>query len=237
MHSSMEFRDTPAQKTQDVRDLFKRADARHVSWITGTEAGEEPLRSIIADTGKAHGWRMHSWRDNWIVVKNTFVTAGTWQKGSVLVADKDETWGRGHDSGFPWVTFVHSQVGPVAVAAGHYPVKGANPGDPNYAINRRYAKFLADWAKKYGVGSRSVFYGGDQNVNDRTNDTFYGGPFTSAGDELHRTENTGHGAIDVIASYNYDRNVKAAYWRVLTDAEFPQYGDHFPCEAGFDVTV
>jgi hypothetical protein len=74
-------------------------------------------------------------------------------------------------------------------------------------------------------------------MDDRKTDTFFVAPMTSAWDELDKYENTGHGPIDVIASYDHDGRVKAKYIRALDDKEFSLHTDHFLIEAGFDVRL
>lgn len=235
MHCSMQYSDTDAQKRSDISDIFERAEDRGVSWITGTEAGEKVLADIIKNHATKYGFSMHRWRDNWICVRNAVVTPHTWKTGSVFVAKASETVGPGHDSGFPWVTWEFPKLGVVSLAAGHYPTKGAEKGDPNHKIVLRYAKAVGDWAREKGAGKQLAFYQGDQNVTDREHDTFYGQPLTSAWDELGKYENTGHGNIDVIASYDADGRVKTVYIRALDDTEFAQYSDHFVVEAGFEI--
>jgi hypothetical protein len=58
---------------------------------------------------------------------------------------------------------------------------------------------------------------------------------TSLADELKAWQNTGHGSIDVIASYDQDGRVKGKYWRVLDDSEFKLNTDHWLCEGGYEV--
>lgn len=235
MHASMQFNDSDAQKRSDIGDIFERAEKRKVSWITGTEAGEQPMRSIIKAFATEYGFAVHTWRDNWICVRKTIIARDSWDHGDVFVAKASETAGPGHDSGFPWVQFRHLDLGVISVAAGHYPTKGASPGDPNYQINRRYAKAIGDWARTHGDGLKLAFYHGDQNVDDRKLDTFYGQPMLSLWDELGKHESTGHGNIDVIAHYTKDTRVTGAYIRALDDTEFSQFADHFVVEGGYDI--
>lgn len=75
----------------------------------------------------------------------------------------------------------------------------------------------------------------DDRNNEPQGDTFFGQPLTSAWDELNRHESTGHGNIDVIASYNKDGRVKALDIVALDDKEFFLHTDHFLVEATFQV--
>ena len=62
-----------------------------------------------------------------------------------------------------------------------------------------------------------------------------GGPLTSAWDELGIYQNTGHGNIDVIASYDRDRRVRAEHIQAFPDSDFPLATDHFLVEAWYRV--
>lgn len=235
-HASLQYSDTEQQMRSDVRRLFARAREQGWEWWTATEAGEAQLFDLLKDYGRANDFRVFRWKSNVVLVRADVIVRGSWRTGSVEVADNDETVGPGHDPAFPWVSFIHATTGDrITIAAGHYPTKGRKPKDPNYAITVRYAKRLGEWAREHGAGLALVFYGGDQNIADNKDDTFRGQPFTSAGDELGRHENTGHGAIDVIASYDRDGRVSARSWRVLDDREFPMNSDHFLTEASFAI--
>lgn len=194
--------------------------------------------------------------DCWIAVKRDLIK-GNWEKGFIpaipgsrslyaaqgINPDSLPRWGT---KGLVHVSF-DSVLGRVHVGAGHYLTKARRPGSvvrgvDHWEWNKKFAGVISDWAVENGAGADSiVIYGGDQNMADSLNkepqgDTFFGGPLTSLGDELKKWENTGHGPIDVIATYDGDRRVKAAYWRVLDDEEFFLHGDHFLCEGGIDVT-
>lgn len=116
----------------------------------------------------------------------------------------------------------------------HYCPEGA-PGQRFYDENKRIAEKVGDMARAYGNGSGVVFYSGDQNINDRFHDTFMGGPLTSLGDELKKWPTTGHGSIDVIASYDGDDKVSGLAYRVLTDNVVPLHSDHYVIEGVFEV--
>ena len=237
-HASLQFSDTREQKAADVEAVFDRADARDAWWVTGTEAGEQPLASLVAQAAKRHGFRVFRNRGNWIAVRRSRITPGSkWRTGVVFVADKDETLGPGHDSAFPWVKFDNPDLGTIAIAAGHYPTKGQRPGSPNYAITVRYARKIGEWARRHGKGKALAFYQGDQNVPDRDLDTFRGEPLTTLGDELGKWPNTGHGPIDVLASYDKDGRVKGHSYRVLDDKRLPLHTDHYYIEGAYDVRV
>ena len=236
-HDSLQFSDTRDQKLEDVADVFDRADALGAWWVTGTESGDQPLSGIVKREARRHGFRLHRNRGNWIAVRRDKITPGTYRTGVVFVAHRDEFEGRGRDRAFPWVKFTNVDVGTIAVAAGHYPTKGKRPGDPNHHINRRYAAKLGAWARRHGKGKALAFYQGDQNMPDDKVDTFLGQPLTTCWDELGKYPGTGHGVIDVIASYDKDGRVSCSWARALNDRQFHQHSDHFHIEAGYDVRV
>lgn len=193
--------------------------------------------------------------DCWVAVRRDLITGG-WEQGFIPAIpgsralyeaqglDGDKTFPRWGTKGLVHVSF-DSALGRISVGAGHYLTMARHPkaivkGVDHWAWNEKFGHVISEWAVDSGKGSALVFYGGDQNMADSLNDqpqgdTFFGGPLTSAADELKHWENTGHGPIDVIASYDGDGRVSAAYWRALDDSEFHLDTDHFACEAGFDV--
>lgn len=196
--------------------------------------------------------------DCWIAVEKAFVTGGKFKtKGfdPVIPGSRSlyakagidpESFPRWGTKGLVRVSF-DSALGEIHVGAGHYLTKARHPnavtkGVDHWAWNEKLADHISQWAVESGKGSALVFYGGDQNMADSRNkepqgDTFFGGPLTSLGDELERWPNTGHGPIDVFATYDRDGRVEAAYWRSLNDKDFPLHGDHFLSEGGVDVRV
>ena len=156
-----------------------------------------------------------------------------------LIAPKGEGFGKRGPRGLLQVHLEDSPIGPVTFAEAHLLTKGRPDGPAfmrqNLELNRRFTRAIGEAAKRNGAGRRLFFYMGDQNIVDRENDTFLGQPLTSSWDELEKWENTGHGNIDVIASYDKDGRVSAAYCRALDDGEFPLRGDHFLVESGFNV--
>lgn len=240
-HSSMQFSDPEPQQRQDVHDLFTEGTAHPIK--TGTEAGPDKPgtnanRALLREFAREFNHTLAFFRDNWIAVDRRIIVPGSYSAGSVFVADHDETVGPGHDSGFVHVAFNHVDrtVGGIAVAACHYPTKGRTPKDPNYKINKRYADYLGRWAKRAGRGTDLAFVAGDFNMPwGARQDVFFNNPLTSAQDELHKIENTGHGPIDGIASYDHDGRVSARAVNVLTDREFPQHSDHFVVRASFNI--
>jgi hypothetical protein len=240
MHASMQFTDKPAWQDADLKKIFTRASARKVGWITGTEANTDDFRERIKDAGEAYGYRVATRAgDSWIAVRKSFMTGG-WHGFYSPVLSPTDGEGKHGPRGVLGVSFKTAEVGTITVLTAHYLLKG-NPdaNDPGRRVNAKFnlqlAREIGRLAKEYGKGRNLVFYGGDQNITDRTEDTFMGQPLTSAWDELKRWESTGHGTYDVIASYDHDNRVAAAYCRALDDTEFKLNTDHWLVEAGFDI--
>lgn len=242
-HSSLQFSDTREQQEQDIRDLFEHGGDFPIK--TGTEAGPDASnhnanRLFLNKYAKEYDHRIAYFRDNWIAVDRSIIKKRTFMSGNVFVADNDETVGAGHDSGFCTVSFEHvlDGVGEINVAACHFPTKGRTPRDPNYHINVRYSNYLGRWVKKAGKGTALAFVVGDFNrPDDRTRDWTIGDQnLTSVPDELKGPwQNTGHGPIDGMMSYDRDGRVSAKWVNVLADKEFFQHSDHLVVRCAFDV--
>jgi len=236
MHCSMQFSDNTKQKQADAKKIIARARNRNVAWITGTEAGagkSMDLRAALEKECKANDYRFMVKSDTWIAVDRALISPNSYSDG--FIQSHAAQAGKHSQLGISWVQFNSDGLGTVSVGASHYMTKGRKPGDPFYAMNRDLTVAIGKWGKERGAGSRLAFYGADANIPDRLDDTFLGQPFTTLADELHDWQNTGHGSIDVIASYDGDGRVKGKYWRVLDDKEFFLNTDHFACEGGFVV--
>lgn len=262
MHASLQFSDRPAQQQQDIRDIFNRAKKRGVWFVTGTEAGPgaEPTGELLLSIGKEAGY--HVWvpserkgkgsaTDSWVAVDSDRIKKGSWDKGfeSAIPGSKALYAEQGLPDGLPrwgpkgvvWASFENPDIGRVSVSAAHYLTKGrSRKGQPirgvdHYEWNKMLAAEIGDWAREHGKGKALAFYGGDQNIVDRTDDTFFGQPLTSVWDEIKKYENTGHGNIDVLASYDADGRVEGLRIRALDDEEFFQHSDHFVVEAEWKV--
>ena len=260
-HTSLQFSDSDKQHTHDIEKIFDRAVARKQAWITGTESGPgagntgRELIRVAREHGykpwvpehQAKGLARHT--DCWIAVRKDLI-AGEWERGyrhvfpgSGQLDDhenpQNKRWG---PKGLVHVSFESTNVdlGRVSIGAAHYLTGAQRPGSPYWDWNKKLAREIGDWAREEGKGSALVFYGGDQNMADNLNnqpqgDTFFGEPMTSTWDELKKWENTGHGNIDVIASYNRDGRVKALRTNALNDKEFFLHTDHFYVEAEFSI--
>jgi exonuclease III len=206
--------------------------------MSGTESGEEPLVTLVREAAERHGYRVHMARGVWVAVRKDLVKPGTRVRtGYVDVVQSFEGKGRHTDRGVVWLTYEHATLGQITIGCGHYLTDGRRPGDPNYTHNRRMAEAIGQWAVKKGAGGAIVFYSGDQNIVDRTEDTFFGSPLTSAWDEIGRWENTGHGNIDLVASFDEDRRVKAKSITALDDDAIPLHTDHFLVDAVYSVRL
>lgn len=242
MHTSMQFSDATPQKKSDVLSILGRAKDRGVAWITGTEggAGSQDLIAALKTQAPKYGYRLwtHPATDAWILVSEAFIDGG-WKGywgGEVVPGEAHKHTTKGVLA----VGFDNAKLGRINIIAAHYLTKGRpDAHDPTYSQfvkeNRDLATAIGKYAAEAGAGSALVFYGGDQNIVDRTSDSFFGQPLTSVWDELGKWESTGHGNIDVIASYDNDGRVTAAYINALDDTEFNLNTDHFAVEAGFDI--
>lgn len=228
---SMQFSDNLSQKTSDAVKIFTRARRRGVAWVTGTEAFEKSTRQAISRAASAFGYTFYcpAGQDSWIAVSKQQVKEGTMHPFYTGAIVKGEA-GKHSARGIVGVEWDDKTLGHVTVLASHLLLHN----DPR---NREFTKQIGDLAREKGKGRALVFYQGDQNMNDRNVDTFQGQPLTSVSDELQVWPNTGHGPIDVIASYDRDGRVKAAYVRALDDKEFPLHTDHYLVEAGFDIVL
>jgi hypothetical protein len=264
MHASMQFGDPTPQQSSDVERIFERAVKREVAWITGTESGpgSDDLPDLLLNIGKEAGYLLYvpnaqekrtgSSTDGWIAVRKDLITGG-WERGfdpvipgSTQLYDAQglpkpgDIFPRWGPKGVIWVSFNTERLGRIGVSTAHYLTKGRRPNHPirgvdHFEWNRRLATAIGERATEQGDGKNLAFYGGDQNIVDRDEDTFFGSPLTSAWDEVDRYENTGHGNIDVIASFDKDGRVEAQGIRALDDKEFPLNTDHFLTEAEYRV--
>lgn len=242
-HWSAEFRDSPEQHKQDCEKVFSLAKTRGLAWITGTEAGRgggNTLRADLRAAAEKYGYTIafREGNDTWVAVRKSLIAGGYTVHYEEVVTSKEGV-GPHSSRGVLWVEFdAVDNLGHITVISAHYLTKG-RPGqktpDPNLAINKRYAATIDRIAREQGAGRGLVFYGGDQNIVDRTDDTFFGGIMVSFWDELGVHENTGHGNIDVIAASREDGRVTATSIRALSDREFFLHGDHFFVLGSCDV--
>lgn len=238
-HYSGLYKNSLDEWRSDTRKVF----SRKYDWITGTEVGEEANYKIVKNMAFIHGYKIMRFRDVFIAVKRDIIKPGSYRKKSAVVALAAQTFGRGHDTVTASVRFKHvdPRVGVIGVVASHYPNRGRpDAKDPAYRVNLKWtkavAKALVSRMEKLGRGrARLAFYGGDQNIVDRFSDTFFGGPVTSCWDELKKWPDTGHGNIDVIASFDKDRRAVCLSAKALDDETLPLFSDHYLIEATYDI--
>lgn len=242
-HLSMQFSDPSPQQRADAAKLF----ARGYRIITGTEAGGvSDLAQILREEGARAGYAVHvaPGSDAWVAVrKNVMVRDWTAGVENVIASGKSlgSTAGGWNPKGVTWATYTDVAPGTVTVLASHYLTKGKRPGKvggvDRYELNKQLATRIGDLAREKGKGTAIVIYGGDQNIVDREADTFFDAPLTSMWDELGRWENTGHGNIDVLATYDRDGRVQAESITALDDREVRFNTDHFLVEGVLEITA
>lgn len=260
-HASLQFSDSSKQHTHDVEKIFDRAVNRKYAWLTGTEAGPGAgnTGAELVRTAKEHGYRPYvpsrqedgisRHADCWIAVREDLIGSDYKRDfryvipGSGQLADKLDLKGkRWGPKGLATVSFQSSNVelGRVSIGAAHYLTGARNPNSEFWEWNDKLAAEIGDWAREEGKGPAIVAYGGDQNMHDGRNnqpqgDTFMGEPLTSVWDEIGKWPNTGHGTIDVIATYNRDKRVKALNGQAFNDKKFFLHSDHSLIEAVLQV--
>lgn len=237
-HFSLQYSDSTKQKAADAAKIF----SRNYDAITGTESGELDTQRVMRVASFNAGYTFFVRRSNWVSIRKDLIKPGTYKTGHEAFVDNRDVVGHGHDLHVTWAQCEIERVGKVSFLASHY----ARYGRPNarsaeyrqnVEANRELARGIGGLAEQLGAGKALAFYGGDQNIVDRDVDTFFGEPLTSAWDELGKYENTGHGNIDVMASFDHDGRVKAKYIRALDDKELNLFTDHFALEAGFEVKL
>lgn len=197
--------------------------------------------------------------DCWIAVRDDLISGNPDRGFLPAVESSDELYRRKNSEaksfprwgpkGLVYFSFDCDRLdGRINIGAAHYLTKAHHPdhstdhGVNRWELNEDIAEVIGKWAKHVGKGHDLVFYAGDQNMLDAKNktpqgDTFFGEKMTSLADELSKWQNTGHGSIDVIASYNRDGRVKGVRFKVLDDREFRLHTDHYHLEGVFDVVV
>lgn len=229
--SPLQFSDNRDQKERDVEKIFSRG--KHL--MAGTESADRPMPTLLADAAHAYGYVLHRVHSTWVAALKAPIVGKSVEIGYEPVLKAGEGPGEHGPRVLTWMSFETERLGRISVGAGHYLRDGAKPGQPNHERNLRYAEAIGDWARDKGRGSGVVFYMGDQNIVDRHGDTFFGQPLTSAWDEVGHWQNSGHGNIDVIASYDRDGRVVAEDIRALGDKVIPLATDHSLVEAEYRV--
>lgn len=245
--SSMQYSDTPKQHEKDAKAVFSLGS--HI--VLGTEAGpgSNVLPAALKQEAEAKGYWFYVPRrptDCWVAVKKSLMPDKP-RTGYIPVIEGSSESGDPHRYGPKGIVWMRGKtsLGRLSVASFHgltkarYPgmAQHDKPGDPvdHRAENERLGHALGDWATQEGKGTNLVFAGGDTNLLDRTDDVFFGAPLTTCWDELKTWPATGHGNIDVIASYDRDGRVKCLKSRVLHDRDLHLFSDHFTVVATYEV--
>lgn len=231
-HISMQWSDRREQAEHDAKKLFRQG----LDWITGTEGRDAKIQEPLRKMAAAHGYRIHFWESVWVAVKRTIIIdKNSWKTYDVpvLAANASKTDKHG-PRGFSIVSF-KTLSGTIYVAAGHYLTDSRSPSSPNYDANRKMAKRLDEFAHQHAIDADLFFYGGDQNMHNRKQDSFFGGALTHCWDEVDRWPDTGHGPIDVIAHFSKDKRVSCMRARRYTDRQLFLHTDHLLITAVYRV--
>jgi len=241
-HSSGQFSDSPEQQRVDAHRICRRVHNTQALWCTGTEAGSRSvLKPTFLDIDQDHGLQF---------VKGKTGDVWTLYRLDLFDGQVEHEWykvvdGHGGKGGF-------ADRGILRVT-GDSPLFGANGtilcahlvthGHPDavdttekrrLGFNKEIMAKAAELGKEFGKGRNLVFYGGDQNIPEQKG-LLLGAPFTSLATELDKIQNTGHGPIDCISSYNHDGRVFGVDFDVLDDHEFRLSTDHWYCEGVFGL--
>lgn len=261
-HASLQFGDTDKQHTADIELIFDRCVDRKTAWVTGTEAGpgsgntgEELIR-----VAREHGYK--PWvpstqsrgrgraTDAWLAVREDLVVSG-WETNYIeaipgsqqlyeelgLDPDLNPRWGpKGLvTAGFQSVP----KLGQVNIGVAHHLTKGQNPkkstfhGVDHYELNERLDETITEWMREVGRGPALAFFSTDRNASDKSEQVIKFG--TTLADELENWQNTGHGPIDWMGSYDRDGRVTGHRFEVLDDSELRLHTDHFFLEGVYTI--
>ena len=239
-HSSGQFSDSPQRQVDDAKRLTAAMLLRRWHWLTGTEGGPRsqlPVAFKDLDDPAGLKFRQGVTGDVWVLHRKDLFTGKVETRFHKVV---DGVAGQFGDRGVLRVTGqCPATNSKLTILVAHYVTSGQpNRLGTRSEWNQKIADKVGALGTKYGQGRALVFYGGDQNTDDRKFDTFRGAPFTSLQDELGRYEPTtpDHGRIDVIASYDHDTRVKGLSVLVLDDSGLYLDTDHFLIEGEFNVS-
>ena len=139
----------------------------------------------------------------------------------------------------PTISFDHfnPKVGRLHVGGVHLYTHGRKHGDSNYELNVQATWNIEKWLRNAARGTDLGFVNGDWNIVDRSMDVALGRNFTSMADKLKAWQNTGHGSIDAMCSYDHDGRVQAHHFNVLDDTELKLFTDHFLCHGTWKIRL
>lgn len=239
-HISMQAQDPPQQRAKDAKKAMELVVERELVALTGTEGHEISFRAAARFHAARLNLRFIEYKSNWIAVNRRFIQRGTFKGWGETIIKNDEVVGKMHDPSLTYASFVVPEIGLITQTVSHYPRFGRpSSKDPDYhrnlQANRKISKFIGDAAREHGAGNKIFLYNGDQNILDNQDDTFFGQPLTSIQDELKKYPGTGHGPIDVFASYDRDGRVSAHSIRVFSDLQQFFFSDHLWMEGTWAV--
>lgn len=247
-HASLCVFNNLSQQKSDIQKLLNR----DYDWITGTEIANNELIKFLHGAGTKAGYNIchPGSQDGWIAVKHGIVVPKSWKTGWIHVLPGAKEIGDPHpygQKGIAWCSFEVESVGQISLGVSHYLTKGRfigqskrdNPKCPidHRRANMKLAAEINKWAKQAATGGNLAFYGADTNMVDTTDDVFFGGNMTTCWDELKIHPNTGHGNIDIIASFDGDARVKCKSAKVLDQHDLALFSDHYLVEAVYNVEL
>lgn len=238
-HTSMQFSDDKDQHAHDAQAIFNRAEVRNIWACTGTEAGQPELRKLLEREAKEHGFRIHAHKfGEWVALnKDHLDELKQGYEGPMIPGTRGLSAAQGAHAprGICWMQG-HAKGDGRVLTFGAAHMLTDRSERASHTSNAALTRGIAVFGREFGAGKRVVFMCADVNENDARADVFHGAPFTSISDELGRHPAThGRRAIDVVASYDADRFVKAQSYRVLDDSELRLYTDHYALEATYEV--
>jgi hypothetical protein len=241
-HISLEFSDGSKQHTADIEKVFNQG----YHYITGTEAGNGAgnTRSELERCAQKFGYLLATARgyDTWVAIRKSFVVDGTWKTGTNKAFSASSefdpkprgTWGT---KGVVWAEFRDQNLGVISIGSIHPITAKAAGVEIKKQTDALMMTTVEKWGAKHGKGTLLAFIGGDINKNDKKLDVFLKAPFTTCWDELKVWPSTGHGTIDVIASYDDDARVRCLRARAHDDTDFFLNTDHFLITADYEIQV
>lgn len=264
-HVSMEFGDSRDQHTHDAEAIFDKAVDRRYAWVTGTEAGASAnnLGEELVRVGREAGYRLwvpseqaergEERPDGWLAVRNDLIK-GDWKRDfqSVIPSANQlyrqnnvdpNTRGLPHWAAKGVISASFESIpklGKISVGVSHHLTGGRHPEDDvsggidHYEWNEKLDREISRWMRESAKGSALAFFNCDRNASDRRSDQEIADATTLA-DELKAYQNTGHGDIDWMLSYNNDGRVSGRSFTVFDDSELFLHGDHYFCEGVFNV--
>jgi hypothetical protein len=219
-HTSLEAGDSKDQKSHDVTALFKRARSEDIPVLTGTEAGTDPMKSLLKAAAGDYGFWLKIGGDSWVAIDKRWATEKV-DDGFKKVIDS----GSGHSArGVTWLT-CKTPVGKISVASMHLLTAKSLEQEPH--ANEKLTDAAVEWAKNHGP---LAFVNADTNQNDKQKNVWGSGALTTCWDELGKYPDTLAGgpdaAIDVLSRLTSGATKFTAANRYQDD-QFKLYADHY----------